>query len=131
MPDEKIDRIDKRVSELVNIVGNLVTTVTELSLQQKVTTEQISALTEQQKAFAEQQKILTAQLSDVVRVVISLDKKQDVTREEMNENFEKIHNESRILHRKTDWASATSLDADKRVEALETRVTKLEEKLAA
>lgn len=138
MSDEKIDRIDRRVNELVNIVGNLVAAVSELGVQQKGAagqmsslTEQVNALTGQVNALAEQQKITSVQLADMVRVVISLDKKQDAVREEMSENFEKIHSESRILHRKTDWAGATAIDADKRVEELETRVAKLEEKLAA
>ena len=150
MSEEKLDKIDRRLTELVNVTGNLVTTVRELvgkvddnskrisSLEehQKEMSKQISAVTKQQEATSkqisavtEQQKVTSAQLADVVRVVIKTDQRVEKMSQRMEQGFEELHNESRIANRKIDWAANTSLDAQKRVEDLESRVSKIEEKV--
>ena len=145
MSEDKIDRIDKRVNELVNITGNLVKAVNHLAEQQNRLAEQQNKfaieqnrLAEQQNKFAEsqnklaeEQRITKGRLEDVIRVVIESDKKHEEFRRETNENFEILREENKIINRKVEWATTTSLDAEKRVEALEQRVAKLEEKFAA
>ncbi len=144
MSEEKLDRIDQRLTELVGITGNLVTTVRELvgkvednteritSLedQQRVMSKEISMMSKQISAVTEQQKTTSAQLADVVRVVIKTDQRVEAMDSRMEEGFEELHNESRIANRKIDWATNTSLDAQKRVEDLESRVAKIEEKIS-
>lgn len=152
MSEDKIDRIDKRVNELVNITGNLVKAVNHLAEQQNRLAEQQNKfaieqnrlaeqqnkfaesqnkLAEEQKKFGEEQRITKGRLEDVIRVVIESDKKHEEFRRETNENFEILREENKIINRKVEWATTTSLDAEKRVEALEQRVAKLEEKFAA
>ena len=158
MSDEKIDRIDQRVTELVNITGNLVTAVTELStqvkeitvqvkeitvqvkevtVQVKENTEQIKVQGEQIKLHSEQinkltesQQIMSGQLADIVRVVIKTDKRLENLEQKVDEGFEEFRKEFRIVNRKIDWMADTSLDALKRVENLESRVAQIEQKIA-
>lgn len=145
MSEERLDRIEKQVEQLVGAVGSLATAVADLTEQQKAFAEQqkqfdgqIKSLAEQQnktgeqiKALAEQQRITGGQLADVARVVIETKSQQDEFREETRENFDKLHKEMRVTNRKVDWSSTTALDAQKRVEDLEARVRRLEEKAAA
>jgi hypothetical protein len=138
MSDEKIDVLDKRVNELLMITGKLVEAVNLIGEQQKVFAENLRIIGEQQQKFAEEQKrlaeeqkITSGRLDDVIRVVINLDKKHEEFRQETNENFAKLREENRVTNRKVEWATTTALDADKRVEDLETRVAKLEERFAS
>ena len=124
MSDEKLDALNGRVTELVTITGRLVETVTNLAEQQ-------NKFAEEQKRFAEQQRIMSGQLDDAFRVILDQNKKDEEFRSETNENFARLRNENKIINRKVEWSTTTSLDADKRVEALEIRVMQLKQKIAA
>ena len=84
MNEEKLDRIDRRLTELVNITGNLVATVTELTQQTKANTEQLGVHSQQIGELTNQQRTLTNQLADVACVVIDTSKKH----EEFKKNIE-------------------------------------------
>ena len=158
MSDEKIDRIDQRVTELVNITGNLVTAVTELStqvkevtvqvkevtVQVKENTEQIKVQSEQIKLHSEQikvhseqinkltesQQIMSGQLADIARVVIKTDKRLENLEQKVDEGFEELGKGFSVANRKIDWTTNTSLDALTRVEDLESRVAQIEQRIA-
>ena len=137
MSDEKIDRIDQRVNELVNITGNLVTAVTELTVQVKEITVQVKENTEQIKVHSEQinkltesQQVMSGQLADIARVVIKTDKRLENLEQKVDEGFEEFRKEFRIVNRKIDWTTNTSLDALTRVEDLESRVAQIEQTIA-
>ena len=151
MSDEKIDRIDQRVTELVNITGNLVTAVTELStqvkeitvqvkevtVQVKENTEQIKVQSEQIKVHSEQinkltesPQIMSGQLADIARVVIKTDKRLENLEQKVDEGFEELGKGFSIANRKIDWTTNTSLDALTRVEDLESRVAHIEQRIA-
>ena len=130
MSDEKIDRIDRRVTELVNITGNLVTAVTELTAQVKEITAQVKDNSEQIKNLAQQQYLTTNQLTDVARVVIETSNRVKNLEERVDEGFEEFGKEFRVANRKIDWTANRSLDALTRVEDLESRVAQIEQKIA-
>ena len=158
MSDEKIDRIDQRVTELVNITGNLVTAVTELSTQGKeitvqvkevtvqvkenteqikvqgeqikVQSEQIKVHSEQINKLTESQQIMSGQLADIARVVIKTDKRLENLEQKVDEGFEELGKGFSIANRKIDWTTNTSLDALTRVEDLESRVAQIEQRIA-
>jgi len=123
MSDEKIDRIDRRVNELVTITGNLVTAVTGLITKVDTHSEQIAEL-------IKSQQVISNQLADVARVVIETSKRVRDLEEKVDEGFEEIGKEFRIVNRKIDWTTNTSLDALTRVEDLESRVAQIEQKIA-
>lgn len=123
MSDEKIDRIDRRVNELVTITGNLVTAVTGLITKVDTHSEQIAQL-------IKSQQIMSGQIADIVRVVIKTDKRLENLEQKVDEGFEEFRKEFRIVNRKIDWMADTSLDALKRVENLESRVAQIEQKIA-
>ncbi len=164
MSDEKLDRIDQRVTELVNITGNLVTAVTGLSTQVKEITAQVTGLTTQVSGLAtqvkeitvqvkenteqikvqgeqievhseqinkltESQQIMSGQLADIARVVIKTDKRLENLEQKVDEGFEEFRKEFRIVNRKIDWTTNTSLDALTRVEDLESRVAQIEQRI--
>ena len=137
MSDEKIDRIDQRVNELVNITGNLVTAVTglatqvkEITVQVKENTEQIKAHTEQINKLTESQQVMAGQLADIARVVIKTDKRLENLEQKVDEGFEEFRKEFSVANRKIDWTTNTSLDALIRVEDLESRVAQIEQTIA-
>lgn len=130
MSDEKIDRIDQRVNELVNITGNLVTAVTGLITQVKDNSEQIKANSEQIKNLAQQQQLTTNQLTDVVRIVIETSNRVRDLEDKVDEGFEEFGKNARVANRKIDWAANTSLDALTRVDDLESRVAQIEQKIS-
>ena len=74
---------------------------------------------------------MSGQLHEALRVILDQNKKDEEFRSETNENFARLRDENKIINRKVEWSTTTSLDADKRVEALEIRVTQLEQKIAA
>ena len=123
MSDEKIDRIDRRVNELVTITGNLVTAVTGLITKVDTHSEQIAEL-------IKSQQIMSGQIADIARVVIKTDKRLENLEQKVDEGFEEFRKEFRIVNRKIDWMADTSLDALKRVEDLESRVAQIEQKIA-
>ena len=150
MSDEKLDRIDQRVTELVNITGNLVTAVTELTAQVKEITAQVKEITVQVKENTEQikvqgeqikvhseqinkltesQQVMSGQLADIARVVIKTDKRLENLEQKVDEGFEEFRKEFRIVNRKIDWTTNTSLDALTRVEDLESRVAQIEQRI--
>lgn len=145
MSEEKIDAVDRRITELVNITGNLVKAVNQLAEQQNKFAEQQNKFAEQQNKFADEQQRLaeeqqrlagqqiltTNRLDDVIRIVHEQNKQHEEFRKETNKNFTTLREENKIINRKVEWSTTTSLDADKRVKALEIRVAKLEEKIAA
>lgn len=124
MSDEKLDNLDKRVTQLLTMTGKLIESVNVLAEQQ-------NKFAEQQNKLAEEQRITSGRLDDAIRVILEQKKEQEEFRQENNENFLKLREENKIINRKVEWSTITSLDADKRVEALELRVAKLEEKLVA
>jgi hypothetical protein len=106
--------------------------------EQKRFAEEQKRLAEEQKRLAEEQKILNEEqrktserLDKMIDVLIEQTKQQEQFRKETNENFASLRVENKVINRKVEWATTTSLDADKRVEVLEMRVAKLEEKIAA
>ena len=68
MSDEKIDALDRRVTELLTITGRLVETVTNLAEQQ-------NKFAEEQRRLAEEQRITSAKLDDALRVILEKHKK--------------------------------------------------------
>ena len=151
MSDEKIDRIDRRVNELVTITGNLITAVTGLSTQVKEITEQVKEVTVQVKENTEQikvqseqikvhreqinkltesQQIMSGQLADIARVVIKTDKRLENLEQKVDEGFEELGKGFSVANRKIDWTTNTSLDALTRVEDLESRVAQIEQRIA-
>ena len=58
MSDEKIDRIDKRLSELVTITGNLVFAVKDLNEKFEDLNEKVEVLTEKVDNNTEQIKVV-------------------------------------------------------------------------
>jgi hypothetical protein len=110
----------------------------EFAQEQKRFAEEQKRLAEEQKRLAEEQKILNEEqrktserLDKMIDVLIEQTKQQEQFRKETNENFASLRVENKVINRKVEWATTTSLDADKRVEVLEMRVAKLEEKIAA
>lgn len=130
MSDEKIDRIDQRVNELVNITGNLVTAVTELITQVKVQGEQIKVHSEQINKLTKSQQVMSGQLADIARVVIKTDKRLENLEQKVDEGFEEFGKGFSVANRKIDWTTNTSLDALTRVEDLESRVAQIEQRIA-
>ena len=152
MSDEKLSALDQRVTQLVTMTGKLIETVTNLAEQQnkfaeeqRITSGRLDdairiileqnkkqdEFAEEQKRLAKEQQITSGKLGDVIKVMLEKDKKDEEFRNKTNENFVKLREENKVINRKVEWATTTSLDADKRVEALEVRVAQLEQKIAA
>ena len=144
--------IDERIAELLTLTERLVEKVSGFTEKQKNYTEQQNKFAEEQKItssklheeikailkknksqeeFEARQKMTSEQLHDEIRVILDQNKKDEEFRNETNENFAKLRDENKIINRKVEWSTITSLDADKRVEALEVRVAELEQKIAA
>lgn len=144
--------IDERIAELLTLTERLVEKVTAFTKKQKNYTEQQNKFAEEQEItssklheeikailkknksqeeFEARQKMTSEQLHDEIRVILDQNKKDEEFRNETNENFAKLRDENKIINRKVEWSTTTSLDADKRVEALEVRVAQLEQKIAA
>ena len=81
--------------------------------------------------FGEQLKINNGRVEDIARIVIGIDKKLTESNRETVIEIAAVRKENFVTSRKLEWATTTALDADNRVEMLESRVTKIEEKLAA
>jgi hypothetical protein len=144
MSDEKLSALDGRVAQLVTMTGKLIETVTtlteqedEFSEEQKMTSsrlhEALKAILKKNKTqeeFEAQQRVTSEQLDNELKAILKRNEQEEF-RCETNDNFVKLREENKVINRKVEWATTTSLDADKRVEALEIRVAELEQKIAA
>jgi len=132
MSDEKIDRIDRRVNELVTITGNLVTAVTGLTTQVGEITTQVTGLTTQVGEITTQVTGLTTQVSGLATQVSGLATQVTEITAHVKENTEQIKVHSEQINRLIESQQIMSgqiadiarvvIKTDKRLENLEQKV---------